>query len=68
MRLLLITFLICNFCIAQKDLLLDKTLKKNSIKAEFAELYNLTNTIHPGQFMFCSKADFDKTYLDLKTQ
>ncbi|MCL1672129.1 S41 family peptidase [Elizabethkingia ursingii] len=67
MRLLLITFLVCNFCIAQnKDLLLDKTLKKNSVKAEFAELYNLTNTIHPGQFMFCSKENFDETYLDLK--
>ena len=59
--------MICNFCIVQKkDLLLDKTLKKDSIKAEFAEFYNLTNTIHPGQFMFCSKANFDKTYIDLK--
>ena len=67
MRFLLVTILVCNFCIAQKkDLLLDKTLKKDSIKAEFAELYNLTNTIHPGQFMFCSKANFDKTYIDLK--
>jgi len=67
MRFLLITFLVCNFCIAQnKDLLLDKTLKKDSVKAEFAELYNLTNTIHPGQFMFCSKENFDETYLDLK--
>ena len=47
-------------------MLLDKTLKKDSIKAEFAVLYNLTNTIHPGQFMFCSKASFDKTYIDLK--
>lgn len=49
-----------------KNLLLDKTLKKDSIKAEFAELYNLTNAIHPGQFMFCSKKEFDKTYLNLK--
>jgi C-terminal processing protease CtpA/Prc len=49
-----------------KDLLLDKTLKKDSIKAEFAELYNLTNIIHPGQFMFCSKKEFDKTYLKLE--
>ena len=49
-----------------KDLLLDKTLKKDSIKAEFTELYNLTNIIHPGQFMFCSKKEFDKTYLNLK--
>jgi C-terminal processing protease CtpA/Prc len=46
--------------------LFDKTLKKDSVLAEFAELYNLTNTIHPGQFMFCSKNEFDKTYLNLK--
>lgn len=49
-----------------KDALLDKTLKKDSVIAEFSELYELTNTIHPGQFMFCSKKEFDKTYLKLK--
>lgn len=59
-----------NFAFAQntvvKNLLLDKTLKKDSIISEFTELYNLTNTIHPGQFMFCSKNEFDNTYLSLK--
>ncbi|MEQ1554672.1 MAG: S41 family peptidase [Ferruginibacter sp.] len=49
-----------------KDLLLDKPLKRDSLIAEFTQLYNLTNTIHPGQFMFCSKKEFDKTYLNLK--
>ncbi|RAJ76640.1 peptidase S41-like protein [Chitinophaga dinghuensis] len=48
--------------------LLDKSLKKDSIIKEFSELYNLTNTIHPGQFMFCSKNEFDKTYLSLKNR
>ncbi|MPT36523.1 MAG: peptidase S41, partial [Flavobacterium sp.] len=46
--------------------MLDKKLKKDSIAAEFTQLYNLTNAIHPGQFMFCSKKEFDQTYLDLK--
>ncbi|MGV0754730.1 S41 family peptidase [Empedobacter brevis] len=59
-----------NFAFAQnaevKNVLLEKTLKKDSIISEFTELYNLTNTIHPGQFMFCSKNEFDKTYLNLK--
>lgn len=59
-----------NFVFAQKtevkNFLSDKTLKKDSIIDEFAELYDLTNTIHPGQFMFCSKNDFDRTYLSLK--
>lgn len=50
----------------KKQGLFDKSLKKDSVIAEFAELYNLTNTIHPGQFMFCSKNEFDKTYLSLK--
>lgn len=49
-----------------EDALLEKTLKKDSILAEFTELYHLTNIIHPGQFMFCSKNEFDKTYLSLK--
>lgn len=48
------------------NLLIDKTLKRDSVLAEFTLLYNLTNTIHPGQHMFCSKKEFDKTYLNLK--
>jgi hypothetical protein len=47
-------------------ILLDRTLKKDSVLVEFTELYKLTNTIHPGQFTFCSKKEFDKTYLNLK--
>jgi len=47
--------------------LFDKSLKKDSVIAEFSELYHLTNTIHPGQFMFCSKNEFDKTYSSLKS-
>ena len=72
MRRLIIYFLLftINFAFGQtievKNLLLDKTLKKDSVLAEFTELYNLTNTIHPGQFMFCTKNEFDKTYFNLK--
>lgn len=62
--------LLINFAFGQnsevKKALLDSTLKKDSVMAEFTELYTLTNTIHPGQFMFCSKKEFDKTYLNLK--
>lgn len=50
----------------KKQGLLDKSLKKDSVIAEFSELYHLTNTIHPGQFMFCSKNEFDTTYSSLK--
>lgn len=50
----------------KKPGLLDNSLKKDSIIAEFSELYHLTNTIHPGQFMFCSKKEFDTTYSSLK--
>lgn len=57
---------VMNFSYGQHKSLLDKTLKKDSISSEFTQLYNLTNTIHPGQFMFCSKKEFDKTYFDLK--
>lgn len=69
---LLLTFLLftINFAFGQtnevKNLLLDKTLKKDSVLAEFTDLYNLTNTIHPGQFMFCTKNEFDKTHFNLK--
>jgi len=58
--------LVTNFSCGQHKPSLDKTLQKDSIASEFTQLYNLTNTIHPGQFMFCSKKEFDKTYLDLK--
>ena len=59
-------FFAIHFSCGQHDPLLDKKLKKDSIAAEFSQLYNLTNAIHPGQFMFCSKKEFDQTYLDLK--
>ncbi|WP_081806342.1 S41 family peptidase [Chryseobacterium sp. UNC8MFCol] len=64
-------FLTINLSLGQsialkKPGLLDKSLKKDSVIAEFSELYHLTNTIHPGQFMFCSKKEFDQTYLSLK--
>ncbi|WP_282630132.1 S41 family peptidase [Empedobacter sedimenti] len=66
-KLLFFSFLFAiNFSFGQKNLLLEKTLNKDSISAEFTELYNLTNTIHPGEFMFTSKKEFDKTYFDLK--
>ena len=52
--LFIILLLNCNLCKSQtKNPLFDKTLKKDSIIAEFTQLYNLTNSIHPGQFMFC---------------
>ncbi|WP_160716979.1 S41 family peptidase [Chitinophaga solisilvae] len=64
-------FFTINFALGQNTALkgpglLDKSLKKDSIITEFSELYNLINTIHPGQFMFCSKNEFDKTYFSLK--
>lgn len=69
--LLPLLFFTINFTFGQNSALetpglLDKSLKKDSIIAEFSELYHLTNTIHPGQFMFCSKNEFDKTYSSLK--
>ncbi|AZA77174.1 peptidase S41 [Chryseobacterium sp. G0186] len=65
--LFLLLFLKINFSVAQSSSLFDKSLKKDSITSEFTELYNLINTIHPGQFMFTSKKEFDKTYFDLKS-
>ena len=69
--LLALLFFTKNFAFGQNTELkmsglLDKTLKKDSVIAEFSELYNLINAIHPGQFMFCSKNEFDKTYFSLK--
>ncbi|WP_333625058.1 S41 family peptidase [Sphingobacterium siyangense] len=64
--LFLFLFLKINFSFAQNNFLFDKTLKKDSITAEFTTLYNLMNSIHPGEFMFTSKKEFDKTYFDLK--
>lgn len=66
MRFVILLFFF-NLCNAQtNDSLLAKTLRKDSVIVEFDKLYNLTNTIHPGQFTFCSKKEFDKTYSDLK--
>lgn len=64
--LFLLLLLKVNFAFAQSSPLFDKTLKKDSITSEFTALYNLVNSIHPGQFMFTSKKEFDKTYFDLK--
>nr|WP_121272879.1 S41 family peptidase [Pedobacter schmidteae] len=69
--LLPLLFFTTNFALGQnteskKTELLNRSLKKDSVVAEFSKLYNLTNTIHPGQFMFCSKKEFDKTYFSLK--
>jgi C-terminal processing protease CtpA/Prc len=50
-----------------KDELLDKTLHKDSLLIEFETFHNLINTIHPGQFMFCKKNDFEKCYDSLKS-
>ncbi|WP_347218396.1 S41 family peptidase [Chryseobacterium sp.] len=66
MKYLLITILMFTVCPAQKNPLFEKKLKKDSLILEFAELYHLTNAIHPGEFMFTSKSEFDKTYLHLQ--
>jgi C-terminal processing protease CtpA/Prc len=67
---IILLVLVSNFVFGQnanpKNLLLNKTLNKDSITAEFITLYNLTNTVHPGQFMFCSQKEFDNTYRELK--
>ncbi|MCE3076183.1 S41 family peptidase [Chryseobacterium gwangjuense] len=68
--LLIFLFCIANTTFGQSkklsNPLLEKSLKKDSITAEFTELYNLINIIHPGQYMFCSKKEFEQTYLNLK--
>lgn len=66
MRYFLPLVLMFNVCLAQKNPLLEQKLNKDSLISEFTELYNLTNTIHPGEFMFISKSEFDTTYLNLK--
>lgn len=68
MNLKIIFLFLCfviNVGFAQNNSLLAKKFRKDSISSEFTELYNLTNAIHPGQFMFSSKKEFDKTYFDL---
>ena len=62
MKLIFALLLLTNIAFGQINSLLKKQLKKDSIKTEFATLYDLTNVIHPGQFMYCTKKDFDKTY------
>lgn len=64
-KILFLSFAI-NFCFGQQQSLLDKKLEKDRISAEFTELYNLISTIHPGQFMYSTEKEFDKTYFDLK--
>ena len=66
MKLIFALLLLTNIAFGQTNSLLKKQLKKDSIKTEFATLYDLTNTIHPGQFMYCTKKDFDKTYDSLQ--
>lgn len=39
-----------------------KTLNKDSILKEFSILNNLLNSVHPGQFMHCTKSTFDSCY------
>lgn len=66
----MLLLLVFNFSYGQKtelkSPLLQKTLKRDSIAVEFATLYNLINTVHPGEYMFCSKQEFDKYYDSLK--
>jgi C-terminal processing protease CtpA/Prc len=70
MRIVLCFSFIFSLACAQKpivkDTLSDKTLLKDSAIADFKILYELSNTIHPGQFMFCNKPDFDKCYDSLQ--
>jgi C-terminal processing protease CtpA/Prc len=49
-----------------KNLLLDKSLKKDSIIIDFDHLYNLTKTIHPGLYFFTTEQEFDKCYDSLR--
>jgi hypothetical protein len=37
-------------------------LNKDSVLREFAIVYDLLNTVHPGEFMHCSKASFEKCF------
>ncbi|WP_312554630.1 hypothetical protein [Empedobacter brevis] len=65
---ILFPFLCCaiTFSFGQSPSLLDKQLEKDRISSEFTELYQLTTAIHPGQYMYCSEKEFDKTYFELK--
>lgn len=50
-----------NFLFGQNEL-----LKKDSVLKDLKILYILLNEIHPGQFIHCSKATFDRSYDSLK--
>jgi hypothetical protein len=38
------------------------SLNKDSVLREFAIVYDLMNTVHPGEFMHCDKATLDKCF------
>lgn len=42
--------------------MLERNLQKDSVIKDFSLLYNLINSLNPGQFMHCSKMDFDNCY------
>jgi C-terminal processing protease CtpA/Prc len=50
-----------NFLFGQNEI-----LKKDSVIKDLNTLYYLLNEIHPGQFMHCSKANFDFSFDSLK--
>jgi hypothetical protein len=67
MRLFLLFFLAANFSYGQvsnlKELAVFKpVLKKDSVANDLKILYGLLNTVHPAQFAFCTKTEFDRTY------
>ena len=65
MKYIVLFFFITLSATAQTNLshsIHEPLLKKDSVVKEFALLYNLLNTIHPGQFMHCDKASFDQCF------
>jgi hypothetical protein len=67
MRYALLFFLFPFFAAGQPSSAINKdifqpTLNKDSVLREFAIVYDLLNTVHPGEFMHCNKTSLDRCF------
>lgn len=67
MRYLFLLLFVSTFACAQNNdkpgiSIFERNLKKDSVIKDLSTLYYLLNTVHPGQFIYCSKTAFDKCY------
>jgi hypothetical protein len=67
MRYTLMLFLFPFFAAGQSSSTINKnifqpSLNKDSVLHEFAIVYDLLNTVHPGELMHCNKAELDKCF------